>query len=245
MSGPGRVSRVRVAELWRYPVKSLQGERVPAAELTPQGIAGDRRWALFDLGTGLGLTARRLPALLHASARIRGGGVEITLPDGSVAADDEALSAWLGRTVALRAAADVPGARRYESPDDTGTEGSWWVFEGSGQAFHDSVALTLLSTDTIGPRPMRRFRPNVVLDRGGEDALVGSTVRVGGAAVALTDRVPRCVMVTRAQPGGIEVDREVLRWIHRERGGELAVGGTVTRPGTVRVGDAVTPAPAP
>lgn len=238
---------MRVTELWRYPVKSLQGERVSAAELTPQGLDGDRRWALFDLETGLGLTARRYPALLHAAARLRdGGGVEIVLPDGTVAGDDAALSAWLGRPVALRAATDTTGPRRYENPDDIETEAddSWEVFEGSAQAFHDSVVVTLLSTATIGGRPVRRFRPNVVVDGDGEDALVGTTVRIGRAAVAVTDPVPRCVMVTRAQPGGIDVDRDVLRWIHRERDGVLAVGGSVLQPGRARIGDAVGPLPA-
>jgi uncharacterized protein len=231
---------MRVMELWRYPVKSLQGERVAAAELTPQGLAGDRGWALFDLETGLGLTARRLPALLHASARLRADGeVDITLPDGAVTADDDALSDWLGRRVALRAATEATGPRRYENPDDIETEAddSWEVFEGSAQAFHDSVAVTLVSTATIGDRPVRRFRPNVVLDGAGEDALVGTTVALGAASLTLTKPVSRCVMVTRAQPGGIAVDRDVLRWIHRERGGLLAVGGTVARAGAVRVGD--------
>jgi uncharacterized protein YcbX len=236
---------VRVTELWRYPVKSLQGERVTAAELTPRGLAGDRGWALFDLETGLGLTARRHPALLHASARLGDDGeVVVTLPDGSVAGDDDALSGWLGRPVTLRRAAESPGPRRYENPDDIETEAddSWEVFEGSTQAFHDSVAVTLVSAATIGDRPVRRFRPNILLDGDGEDELVGATVSVGGTRVALTKLVSRCVMVTRAQPGGIEVDREVLRWVHRERGGVLSVGGAVVRSGTVRVGDEVAPA---
>jgi hypothetical protein len=233
---------VRVAELWRYPVKSLQGERVGAAELTPRGLAGDRGWALFDLETGLGLTARRQPALLHASARLGDDGeVAVTLPDGSVAADDDALSDWLRRPVTLRAATDMTDPRRYENPDDIETEAddSWEVFEGSAHAFHDGVAVTLLSAATAGGRPVRRFRPNVVLDAPGDDDLVGDTVRLGGAVVAVTKHVARCVMVTRAQPGGIAVDREVLRWIHRERGGVLSVGGTVVRAGVVRVGDEV------
>ena len=51
-------------------------------------------------------------------------------------------------------------------------------------------------------------------------------------------------MVTRAQPGGIGIDRDVLRWIHRERGGLLAVGGTVVRAGAVRTGDEVGSIPA-
>jgi len=61
--------------------------------------------------------------------------------------------------------------------------------------------------------------------------------------VSVTDRVPRCVMVTRAQPGGIDVDRDVLRWVHREHGGLLAVGASVVQPGRVRVGDEVRPTP--
>jgi uncharacterized protein YcbX len=233
---------VQVTELWRYPVKSMQGERVDAVDLTSWGLAGDRRWALFDLDTGFGLTARRLPELLHASARLRGDDdVEITLPDGTVAADDAGLSAWLGKRVALRATSEV-GPRQYENPADIETEAeeSWQPFDGTEHAFHDGFTVTLLSATTIGDRPMRRFRPNIVID-GGEDELVGRTIQVGGAVVDVTDGVPRCVMVTRSQPGSIEVDRDVLRWIHRQRDGELAVGGPVLREGAVRVGDEVTP----
>jgi uncharacterized protein YcbX len=53
---------LRVTELWRYPVKSLQGERLDAAMVTGDGLDGDRRYAIFDLDTGLGLTERRVPA---------------------------------------------------------------------------------------------------------------------------------------------------------------------------------------
>lgn len=231
---------MRVSELWRFPVKSMQGERVEAAEVGANGLAGDRRWAIFDLATGFGLTARRSPELLLASARSRADGVEITLPDGRVAADDAALSDWLGLRVALREAGQVE-APRYENPEDVETEAedSWQPFEGPENAFHDGFTVTVLSRDTIGAHPLRRFRANIILDVGGEDALVGSTVRVGDAALALSEQVPRCVMVTRPQPGGIELDRDVLRWIHRERSGLLAVGGPVARPGAVRVGDPV------
>lgn len=237
---------MHVTQLWRYPVKSLQGEQVEAAELGEQGLAGDRQWAIFDVETGFGLTARRVPQLLFASARLAGDGdVEIRLPDGSAAHDDAALSAWLGRQVQLRTTVDT-GPRRYENPEDIEHEsaGSWQPFEGSDQAFHDGFTVTLLSGATIGDRALRRFRANVVLDGNGvdgpgEDGLVGSTVRIGTASVEVTDGVPRCVMVTRPQPGGIELDREVLRWIHRERSGLLSVGGPVTAPGTVRVGDEV------
>lgn len=234
---------MRVLELWRYPVKSLQGERVEESEIGPRGLAGDRAYALFDVATGLGLTARRAPEMLFAAARLLpDGGVEITLPDGSVAADDAALSSWLGRPVRLLSTSAVV-QRRYENPSDTETEApeSWGPFEGSAGAFHDSgsAAVTVLSTASADGEPTRRFRANVVVDEGGEDAFVGSDVRVGAAVLAVGMPIARCVMVTRAQPGGIGTDREVLRRIHRERGGNLAVGGVVTASGPVRVGDEV------
>jgi uncharacterized protein len=232
---------MRVAELWRYPVKSLQGERLESADVSPDGLEGDRRFALYDAETGFGLTARRVPELLFASARVLDdGGVEITLPDGSVATGDDALSAWLGRPVTLRsAAADV--ARRYEDPVDFEREATseWAPFLGAAGAFHDSsrARVSLVSTGTIGAWDRRRFRSNVLLDGEGEDALVGSHVTLGGAVLDVTMQIERCVMTTRPQPGGIERDLDVLRTIARERGACLAIGALVTQAGTVRVGD--------
>ena len=67
---------MRVSEIWRFPVKSMQGERLERAEIGPVGIEGDRAWALFDVGTGAHLTARREPELLFASARLAGSSVD-------------------------------------------------------------------------------------------------------------------------------------------------------------------------
>jgi hypothetical protein len=49
-------------------------------------------------------------------------------------------------------------------------------------------------------------------------------------------------MVTRPQPGGIARDTSVLKTIHRERGGDLAVAALVHTPGTARTGDVLRPA---
>jgi uncharacterized protein YcbX len=243
---------VRVVELWRYPVKSLQGEQLTAAEVRREGIAGDRQWALFDVDTGFGLTARRVPELLFGSARLTGdGGVEVTLPDGTVTRDDAILSDWLGRRVALRSAAEVAGRPRYETPEDdlaedgTGRTGRWYSWEGAGGgAFHDNAdgRVSLVSTGTLGEWDRRRFRSNVLLDGSGEEWYVGFPVRLGEALLGIGDPIPRCVMVTRPQPGGLDRDTAVLKTIHRERGGELAVAARVFRPGTVQVGDELEPA---
>ena len=234
-----------VRELWRYPVKSLQGERLDVADVAADGVRGDRQWALFDVGTGFGLTARRVPELLFGAARIQpDGGVEVVLPDGSVTTDDAALSDWLRRPVTLRSAAETDGRPRYEGPEDdlaeaAGPTPGWYPWRGADAAFHDDpgIRVSLVSTGTLGGWPARRFRANVLLDGEGEDALAGHRVRLGGTELAVGGGVSRCVMVTRPQTGGIERDTDVLRRIHRERNGELAVGAVVGQPGTVRAGD--------
>ena len=109
----------QVAELWRYPVKSLGGVRVDDAEIGPQGVHGDRLWAVRDLKRGVTASARQLPVLLTATARYprplasdAGPGnvpeVEITFPDGTVlsSSDDGVhgkLSELTGREVRLTA----------------------------------------------------------------------------------------------------------------------------------------------
>ncbi len=231
-----------VSELWRYPVKSLQGERLGRVRVVTDGLTGDRRFALFDAVSGLGLTARRVPELLFASARFVDDDdrVEITLPDGSIARDDGALSAWLGRRVELRDAS-YDGTRTYENPLDVDNEAeeSWVAWNGPHGAFHDSSRVTLVSRTTLGEWPARRFRPNVVLDGAGEDALVGSDVRVGSCVLHVRKPIDRCVMVTRPQPDGIERDLDVLKTIVRERAGNLSIGALVLEPGDVAVGDAL------
>jgi uncharacterized protein YcbX len=231
---------MRIAELWRYPVKSMQGESLDRVAVVGDGLEGDRRFALFDLETGHGLTGRREPRLLMASARWTGAGVEITLPDGSIARDDDALSAWLGHPVALRGVAfDKP--RSYEVPLDIDTEAaeSWVAWEGPEGAFHDSTRarVSLVSKATLGKWEPRRFRANVVLDGDGEDALLGTTVTAGGAVLTIEKQIDRCIMVTRPQPGGIDRDLDVLKTINRERGGFLAIGALVATPGEIAVGD--------
>ena len=230
---------MKVVGLWRYPVKSLQGERLEAVEVTADGLAGDRRYAIFDATTGLGLTGRRMPELLFAAARLRpNGSAEITLPDGSVAEDDAALSQWLGRPVHLRSVDEV-GARQYENPEDTEHETQWHAFTGAQGSFHDSSStrVSLVSMTTLGPWDPRRFRSNVLLDGEGEDDLVGETVRLGEVVLDVRKRVGRCVMITRPQPGGIAADPDVLRTIARERDACLAIGALVASPGIVRVDD--------
>ena len=231
---------MKVAQIWRYPVKSLQGERVSQIEAGPYGLAGDRHWAIVDAATGLALTARREPALLYLSAAVVGSEVVITDVDGAVLANDVALSANLGRPVRLvEAAAGVQG--KFENPMDIETEAadSWITWEGPDGSFHDSghSQLSLLGPASLGDWEFRRFRANVLLDVGDEKDLLGASWRVGGATLNVGREIARCVMVTRPQPGGIDRDLDVLRTINRERGGKLTVGAIVEAHGLISEGD--------
>jgi uncharacterized protein YcbX len=237
-----------VVALWRYPVKSMQGEALDIASIGPRGIVGDRGWAVVDTDTGLALTGRRAPELLFAHAALVGDDVRITLPDGSVAADDAALSAWLGRPVTLRRADETTSGTfeigLAEGDDaDRDPKVEWVQWEGPVGTFHDSTRtqVSIIGAATVGSWDMRRFRPNVVIDGTGEDDWVGATLRLGDATVEVSKQIDRCVMTTRRQPGGIERDVDVLRTINRERANNLGIGALVVTPGAVRVGDDIEP----
>jgi uncharacterized protein YcbX len=237
-----------VAEIWRFPVKSLQGERLERVTVGARGIVGDRRWGIADESTGFVLTARREPQLLYASARYCNGDVEdrdaleIVLPDGAIARTDEALSAWLGRPVTLRrAGTGRPGTFEIAVDFENEDTSEWISWNGPPGTFHDSTRrqVTLLGSSTVGNWDRRRFRANIVTDGGDEDGWVGHQVRVGSVTLDVTNHVDRCVITTRPQPGGIERDLDVLRTINRERDGNLAVGGMVREEGELAVGDAI------
>ena len=100
-----------IAQLWRYPVKSMQGERLAAVEVQADGLDGDRRWGVRDERTGRVLTGRREARLLEATASLNASAEPvIELPDGTGLvgagdATDSALSDWLERPVRLVEAA--------------------------------------------------------------------------------------------------------------------------------------------
>ncbi len=122
-----------VREIHRYPVKSMQGERVREVSVAPDGILGDRMWAVRDEGRGEIEGARRLPELLGCTARFsdpladgRNPVPQVELPDGErIAANapelESRLSALCGRPLTLwsrRPAGDVDHYRRGKPDHD-------------------------------------------------------------------------------------------------------------------------------
>ena len=59
----------KVAQLWRFPVKAMGGQRVDEVRVDRRGVHADRLWAVRDLENEVTASARRVPALLGCSAR--------------------------------------------------------------------------------------------------------------------------------------------------------------------------------
>ena len=104
----------RIAEIWRYPVKSMEGERIPSATLGTNGVLGDRAWAVRNEERGAIQGAKKIPRLMSCKARYASEppadgpapAPEITLPDGSIvrpgdAGAAERVSAVVERRVTL------------------------------------------------------------------------------------------------------------------------------------------------
>lgn len=124
-----------VAEIWRYPVKSMQGERLTRADVTAAGIRHDRSWAVRDEKTKTIRGAKHFSGLLNCHARFLDGAgiggvphVEITLPNGErIGSRDrrvhEALSDVVGRAVTLWPLLPADARRHYALNDANGNGG--------------------------------------------------------------------------------------------------------------------------
>ena len=180
-----------VVALWRYPVKSMMGEELNAADLTQRGLLGDRAYALVDRSTGKVVSAKN-PRKWSKLFDFRAAFVEpprigqkippvrITLPNGATATTEQddleqALSDVLGREVTLAATApEAPSLEEYW-PDLDGLAHRETITDESMQAgtFFDSAVIHVLTTATIdrlrelypqGRFEVRRFRPNIVVE---------------------------------------------------------------------------------
>ncbi len=242
---------MRVVGLWRYPVKSMQGEAVGAVRLEARGVAGDRMFAVRDVASGTVVSAKRDGRVLEGRARTAAGAVLVDvpgtgeLPPGETL--DAALSRWLGREFRL-VEADYARAARFESQSDAERDDSpSECWEGVPGSFVDSSPVHVVGLDELASVEaecpelswdVRRFRPNVLVERA--VALTpGSSLRMGTGAVEVVKPCARCVMTTRAQPGGIARELGVLRHLASARGNELGVHVRIIRPGDVRIGDSV------
>jgi len=207
---------LHLAELWRYPVKSLAGERVSSATLAHDGIAGDR--IVRVRGPEGVRTSRRHYRLLRLH--------------GSLDAHCRPLIDGLpwDSAEALALVRDAAGADA-------------WLEASDGLDRFDILPLLVATDGAVAAfgRDVRRLRPNIVV--GGVEGLaerewVERELRIGDAIVRLDSMRSRCVMTT-IDPETLHLDPDVLRDIVRRFENKLALNAEVMRGGTVRVGDSV------
>ena len=224
----------RVAELRRYPVKSMAAEPLQSVALGWHGFEGDRRWAFVR------------PALERSDFPW------LTIRERAEMGDYRPRFADPCRPDDSRTIVQTPGGEDFDVVDPrlAAAFGDGVRVIKQNRGVFDIAPVSLISAATVRAisdaadvaPDVRRFRPNILVDVAdeayAEDAWVGHVLRIGDAAIRLDQRDKRCVMV--------DVDPEtslrrpgVLRTIARRRSSCLGVYGTTVTPGRLRVGDSV------
>lgn len=208
---------MHIAELWRYPVKSMAGETLQTALIREDGIEGDRIVQVIDT-RGRTVTSRTRPRLLGHRA--------VVGPDSEPLVDGRR---WDSAEAAV-AVAEAAGA------------GARLIRRGDPDRF-DVLPLLVATDGAVAALGYdgRRLRPNIVV--GGVEGLAeraweGRTLQAGPVLIGVRDLRQRCVMTT-FDPDTLVQDVEVLRKIQREFDGAVALNCFVVRGGSLRVGDPV------
>ncbi|MCJ7439570.1 MAG: MOSC domain-containing protein [Acidimicrobiia bacterium] len=207
-----------VGALWRYPVKSLAGELIASAELSANGVPGDRVVQVRGPEGVRTSRSRDHYRLLGLHATLGADGEPLI--DGQPWASPEALELIRGAAGADAELARSDGGVRFD------------------------ILPLLVATDgavTAFGRDVRRLRPNILI--AGVEGLAevdwpGTELHIGEAIIRLDSLRPRCPMTT-VDPDTLERDLEVLKDIARRFHGRLALNADVKVPGTIHVGDAV------
>jgi len=208
---------MKVTEIWRYPVKTMGGEKLQRVRMGPLGIDGDRVVHVEDT-QGRVITSRSHPRFLGRKGTL---GV-----DGAPLVDGQP---WNSPEVAAEVV-DIagPGAKlvRYDGAERFDVLPLLVATDGAIAAFgHDH----------------RRLRPNIVI--GGVEGLTesewpGGCLRIGKVLIGVQDLHLRCIM-TSYDPDTLVQEKEITRNIYRRFDGKLALNCFVIEGGEIAVGDEV------
>jgi hypothetical protein len=232
----------QVEAIFRYPVKSMAGERLETATMGWHGLDGDRRMAFRRIEDRSGmpwLTASKLPDLLRFTPQRREDGAQGDLPTRIRTPDGEERLAF-GEDLAREV------GRRYGAPVQ---------MMQLRHGIFDEASISVIASDTVREiarlarrsLDVRRFRPNVVVRLlrpvpFQEDEWLGGVLSFGeggdAPAIAVTMRDERCSMVN-LDPDSASPATEVMKAIVRVNQNNAGIYGAVTRTGRVAVGQTI------
>lgn len=225
--------------LYRWPVKSLRGERVNAARLDERGLAGDRGHILTDLRPdryGRVLTVRQFPELLHWSSEFGADVIEpsgpptLRAPDGARWSwDDPGLARELAESHGIPLELHTAEGRQDRGPTVLVT------FEASRAALERELAV---------PVELARFRPNVHLDVDAPPFVEqgwgeGTTIGIGDVLLEIVGvKAGPCIRcaVPSWDPGGRERWPKLQRWLIDHHDNKFGLIMRATRSGVVHAG---------
>jgi len=208
---------MKITEIWRFPVKTMAGEKLERAAVGSLGIEGDRVVHVENAKGGV-ITSRSHPRFLGHKGSLSSHG-EIMVDGRS----------WDSPEVASEVADIVgPGAKlvRYDGAERFDVLPLLVVTDGAIAAFgHDR----------------RRLRPNIVV--GGVEGLTerewpGACLRIGKVLIGVQDLRLRCIM-TSYDPDTLVQDKEITRGIYQRFDGKLALNCFVIEGGEIALGDEV------
>ncbi len=231
-----------VEAIFRYPVKSMGGERLEVANLGWYGLDGDRRLAFRRIDDRSGmpwLTATKLPDMLLFAPHRSEDGAQGDVPTHVRTPDGEEMPVF-GEDLATEV------GRRYGAPVQ---------MMQLNHGIFDEACISVIATDTVREigrlaglsADVRRFRPNVLvrLLRSGpfqEDEWVGGVLSFGegddAPAISVTMRDIRCSMVN-FDPDSARPAPEVLKAVVRVHQNTAGIYGAVTRIGRLAVGQTI------
>jgi uncharacterized protein YcbX len=241
------MARGTVREVWRFPVKSLRGEPLEEALLAPDGLAGDRAYALHEPWKGgvRRVTVREAPRMLSWGAAYDEAAPDPADPPPAALVDPD------GR----RWTTDDPGLVERLAAD-LGREG-FELRRAPGEQ-HDLPGSLLVTTEAsraaleaelgVEELDIRRFRTNLHLELDAppfaEEHWEGGELRFeGGVVLRFQHPCERCVVPTRHPDHGAERWPELLKWLDAHHSTLFGINAEVVTPGVVRRGEAVSAAP--
>jgi uncharacterized protein YcbX len=220
-----------VKEIWRYPVKSMAGERLESARLDENGVEGDRK-VLVRGANGRVITSRTHHKLLGLKGAIGADGeVRISVGENRTSGPENLKTTYVWNT---------PEASKLVKTA-VGPDAELFYYDGPER--FDVLPLLVATDGAIAEfgHDGRRLRPNIVI--GGVEGLAerswpGKCLRIGEVVIGVQDLRGRCVMTTY-DPDTLKQNREVLQEIVDKFDGMLALNCFVVKGGEIRVGDSV------